>query len=410
MRRPHYAWAVCLGGALALFTVVGFGVNIFTVYQPYIISQNGFTNAQGSLITTTRSLFIVAAMMSVNQLCSRFSLRRVMTFGMLLMVLSCLCFGLATTFPAYCVAAALTGLAYGYGGMVPLALVIGHWFRDRRGFALGLASAGSGVSTIFAPPIITALIETYGMRTAFWVEAAFILLLALLVWLLIRNSPEEQGMTPYYQNKENAPVPPPTPAPPGMSKGLYLALLFASFLTGASGGPGFSHITVLYTSCGYDSMTVATLISLLGVMICVGKVLCGQVFDAWGGIRGNWYIYGVFFVSFLLCCMAPLGGTILPYIAIFLFGLGAPLSHIAPASWAEDLCGSQGYESSVRSFTVAFAIGMLVFGPTPGILADITGSYVPSYALFALTLVFSLAIVQYAYFKLGVGQKPAKRK
>jgi len=108
--------------------------------------------------------------------------------------------------------------------------------------------------------------------------------------------------------------------------------------------------------------------------------------------------------------MAPLGGTILPYIAIFLFGLGAPLSPIAPASWAEDLCGSQGYESSVRSFTVAFAIGMLVFGPTPGILADITGSYVPSYALFALTLVFSLAIVQYAYFKLGVGQKPAKRK
>ena len=159
LRRPHYAWIICLGGALSLFAVMGMGINVFSVYQPYIIQLNGFSNAQGSWITTTRSLFTLAAMLTVNQLCARIGLRLVMTLGVVLLALSCFCFGLADSFPLYCAAGALTGLAYGYGGMVPLSLAVGHWFRDRRGLALGLAAAGSGVSTIFVPTLITGIIQ-----------------------------------------------------------------------------------------------------------------------------------------------------------------------------------------------------------------------------------------------------------
>lgn len=409
MRRPHYAWAVCLGGALSLLCIVGFGVNIFSVYQPYIITLNGFTNAQGSMITTVRSLFVLAAMLSVNQLCRRFGLRRIMTFGMGLMVLSCVCFGFARSLPTYFLAAALTGFAYGYGGMVPLSLLIGHWFRDRRSFALGLASAGSGVSTIFAPAILTRIIESRGLRAAFLTQGGFILVMTVLVWLLVRSAPEEMGLEPYHLGGTEAPVPPPAPAPAGMTRPMSWALLFAAFLTGAPGGPGFTHLAVLYTSCGYDSMTVATLISFLGIMICVGKVLCGQLYDAVGGLRGNYCIFGFFFISYILCCMAPLGGTILPYVAMFLCGLGLPISNVSFAAWAGDLYGDAGYESAVRSFTVAFALGMLLFGPVPGLLADFFGSYLPAYVLFAATLIVSMVIVQWTYHKLDVGHLLRKK-
>ena len=111
LRRPHYAWIICLGGALSLFAVMGMGINVFSVYQPYIIQLNGFSNAQGSWITTTRSLFTLAAMLTVNQLCARIGLRLVMTLGVVLLALSCFCFGLADSFPLYCAAGALTGLA-----------------------------------------------------------------------------------------------------------------------------------------------------------------------------------------------------------------------------------------------------------------------------------------------------------
>ena len=164
LRRPHYAWMVCLGGALSLFSTVGLGVNVFTIYQPEIIALRDFTNAQGSWITTTRSLFILVALLTVNFLCRKLGLRLVMGLGTALVGLSCLAFAFARSFPSYCFAAALTGLGYCYGGMVPLSLAIGAWFQDRRNLALGLATAGSGVSTIFAPLLITRIIRSQGMR------------------------------------------------------------------------------------------------------------------------------------------------------------------------------------------------------------------------------------------------------
>lgn len=138
MKRPHYAWMVCLGSALVLFSTIGLGVNVFTIYQPEIILANGFSNAQGSWITTTRSLFILAALLTVNQLCQRLGLRLVMTLGVVLLSLSYFCFGLATSFFTYCLAAALTGLATAMGAWSPSLWSSAPGSETRRGLALGL--------------------------------------------------------------------------------------------------------------------------------------------------------------------------------------------------------------------------------------------------------------------------------
>ena len=408
MHRPHYAWLICLGGALTLLATVGLGVNVFTIYQPEILRVNGFTNAQGSWITTTRSLFILAALLTVNQLCARLGLRLVMTLGMALLALSSLCFGLAGSFPMYCAAAALTGLGYCYGGMVPLSLIISRWFRDRRSLALGLAAAGSGVSTILAPAPITWAIEHWGLGAAFLCQGACIAVLGAAVWLLLRDSPEQLGLEPYHLGgpEADADAPAARPAVRGMSPLLRTGVLLAALLLGGPGGPGFSHLTVLYTTAGYDSHMVAALMSYTGLIICLGKILCGQVYDRAGGRLGNYYVFGTFLAGFLLCCLAPAGGTVLPFLAVTLFALGLPSTTVSPAVWAADLFGDQGYEKAVRSITVAYTVGMLLLGPVPGLLADRFGGYVPAYALFALCLTAAALLLQGIYRKLGAGERP----
>ena len=52
MRKPHYAWAICAGCTLLLLVSGGLAVNAFSVAQPYILAQNGFTNTETSMITT----------------------------------------------------------------------------------------------------------------------------------------------------------------------------------------------------------------------------------------------------------------------------------------------------------------------------------------------------------------------
>lgn len=396
--RPHYAWLVCLGGALALFAVMGLGVNVFSVYQPEIIRLNGFTDAQGSWITTTRSLFILAALLCVNQLCSRFGLRLVMTLGVLLAGLSCLCFAWADSFPMYCAAAALTGAGYCWGGMVPISLAVGRWFRDRRGLALGLASAGSGVSTVFAPVLLTRIMAERGMRSAFLREAAVIFLCAVLVWLLVRNAPGDMGLTPYGRTDTRPPAE--TSARnggSGLSGGRWALLLLAALFVGATGGPAFSHLTMLYTSAGYDSLYIAALLSYFGAMISLGKILCGQVYDRLGSRNGNRFAFGTLLLSLALCCLAPVGGAVLPFLAITAFGLGMSITAVSPARWAADLCGEENYESGVRTITVFFTGGIFVFGPLPGLLAGWLGSYVPAYAVFLLLLLAAFLIVQGLY-------------
>ena len=407
MRKPHYAWFVCLGGALSLFTVMGLGVNIFSIYQPEIIAFNGFSNAQGSWITTTRSLFILGTLLCVNQLCARFGLRLVMTLGMTFVGLSCFCFGASTNFPMYCASAALTGIGYCLGGMVPLSLIIANWFDSRRGLALGIAAAGSGVSTIFAPAIITRLIQEFGLRTAFFCEGAFILVVAATGFLLLRTAPADKGLEPY---RIEAQSPTARSVQPEANHGRLpvVLLLAAAFLLGGPLGPAFSHLTVLYTSEGFEPMAVAGLVSYMGLAICVSKVVCGQMYDRLGGRLSNTWVLGGYFVGHLLCCLAFTKSLVLAYLAITVFSFGISVSAVSPAVWARDLTGSADYAKTVRAITTAYTFGMLVMGPIPGILADRFGSYVPAYAFFALCQLVLTLIIQGIYFKLDLGKRPVR--
>ena len=135
-RQALRPWLVCLGGAIMLFSVMGLGSNVYSVYQPFIIAQNGFTNTQAAWIITTRSLFIVLGMLTANALCVRVGIRPAVTGAMLLLALSRFLFGAAGSLPAYLVAAATTGLAYSWAGMIPLSLLINNWFQDRNAFAV----------------------------------------------------------------------------------------------------------------------------------------------------------------------------------------------------------------------------------------------------------------------------------
>ena len=403
------AWLVCLGCGLALFTVMGLGINGFTVYQPYLLERFHLTNGQGSWITTVRSLFSLLSMLSADALCRRLGIRQTMTLGLGFFVVSYALFGAASAFPTLCACAALSGLAYGFGGMIPLTLALSHWFRDRRGLALGLAAGGSGLSTVLAPPLLEEAIQHLGLTAAFWLEGGVGILLTLCVFLLVRDRPEELGLIPYTASgSSGASVPAERPAPPRLSRPLWWVVVAAAFLTGGPCGPGFSHLSFLYTSENYDSGTVALLMSLFGLVLMLSKVLYGSLSDTLGSRWANWSVYAVFLTGFSLCCLAPGGSIPLAFAAFVFTALGMPLSSVSLSVWAGDLSAGPDYDRLVKWLSSAYMLGSLLTGPMPGMLADRFGSYVPAYLLFLASLVCSMALIQGVYYKLGVGKRPSK--
>ena len=356
-----------------------------------------------------RSLFSLLSMLSADALCRRLGIRQTMTLGLGFFVVSYALFGAASAFPTLCACAALSGLAYGFGGMIPLTLALSHWFRDRRGLALGLAAGGSGLSTVLAPPLLEEAIQHLGLTAAFWLEGGVGILLTLCVFLLVRDRPEELGLIPYTASGgSGASVPAERPAPPRLSRPLWWVVVAAAFLTGGPCGPGFSHLSVLYTSENYDSGTVALLMSLFGLVLMLSKVLYGSLSDTLGSRWANWSVYAVFLTGFSLCCLAPSGSIPLAFAAFVFTALGMPLSSVSLSVWAGDLSAGPDYDRLVKWLSSAYMLGSLLTGPMPGMLADRFGSYVPAYLLFLASLACSMALIQGVYYKLGVGKRPSK--
>lgn len=406
--RVHYAWVICLAGTLMLFTSIGLGVNVFSAFQPHLMAYAGLTNTQGSFIITVRSFFLLLGMTTANTLVDRLGIRGGGTLALVMVALSSFLFGAVRQFPLYCVAAALVGLSYSWAGMIPASLLISRWFHDRQALALGIVSAGTGFATIVAPVPFTMLIEKFSLRVSFWTEAGIVLVFALLYFLLARNTPEEKGMSPYrLAGLENTPARP-RQAPQGLTRPRWYAVLVASFCVGAATSLGISNTGVLYSTAGYDSAVVAQLISVMGLCMMVGKVAYGQVADRVGGRLSNYLIYALVLAGFALCCLADMGSVPLAYAAMIIAGLGMPVSTVALPIWARDLRGDEGYAQGLKWIQSMYGLGIFVIGPVPGALADVTGSYVPTYAIFLGMLALSLVLVGYVYARTQAGGRPER--
>ena len=406
--RVHYAWVICLAGTLMLFTSIGLGVNVFSAFQPHLMAYAGLTNTQGSFIITVRSFFLLLGMTTANTLVDRLGIRGGGTLALVMVALSSFLFGAVRQFPLYCVAAALVGLSYSWAGMIPASLLISRWFHDRQALALGIVSAGTGFATIVAPVPFTMLIEKFSLRVSFWTEAGIVLVFALLYFLLARNTPEEKGMSPYrLAGLENTPARP-RQAPQGLTRPRWYAVLVASFCVGAATSLGISNTGVLYSTAGYDSAVVAQLISVMGLCMMVGKVAYGQVADRVGGRLSNYLIYALVLAGFALCCLADAGSVPLAYAAMIIAGLGMPVSTVALPIWARDLRGDEGYAQGLKWIQSMYGLGIFVIGPVPGALADVTGGYVPTYAIFLGMLALSLVLVGYVYARTQAGGRPER--
>ena len=399
MKKFHRAWAVCLGSTLMLLVCSGLTVNAFSVTQPYILAQNGFTNTQTSMLITVRSVAHLLCMFGVNLYYKKVGYRAGMTLSVLLAALSFALYAEAKTLGAYFLASAVSGLALGLGSMVPATILVMRWFASHRAMAIGLCSAGTGFATVAFAPLLTLLITKYSLRVCFLAEAGLTLMIAALVFLLIRQSPQSCDCAPFgTAQQESAQAAALHSIHPSRLRwaALYLTMAFL----GAIASTGFSHMMILYTTEGMDGMQVSLAVSVFGFMLMAGKCAYGIVCDRLGAMRTNRIFGAMLLTGVGLCVLAGLRSAPLLYLSAVLYGAGVPLNTVGLSIWATDFSPIELVSRRVQQFQLCYALGSLVFSFMPGMFADLTGSYAPAYAAFFAFSVFALATVQSTY-RLG---------
>ena len=398
-----YGWIICAACSILLFATVGTSSNGLSVFLPYIKSGYGLSNSQISSLVTVRSVFSFAAMLFIGRYYARLGFRKGTAVAALCCAAAYGAYTFSSGYAGFCAGAAFAGLSYGLGAMFPAAIIMHRWFIRHRSLTVGICSAGSSVATIVLPPVLTGMILHVSLRAAFIAAACCGLSIAVLVFAVLREKPADMGLVPLgweecgqsEKKRQKA-----SRKGASLSGKNTLALVAVSGVMGALATPGFLHLTMLFSEEGFQPMTVAMLFSIVGITMAVFKVVFGEAADILGGYKATAVFCAVWFIGLCLCCLSFLQNVPLAVAAAFLAGSGFPLATVGIPVWANDMSSGDQYDELVRKMQVAFVGGAMLFSPVPGIIANIMGSYVPAYVLFAVLLAFAFALLSRCYARV----------
>jgi sugar phosphate permease len=268
--------------------------------------------------------------------------------------------------------AATNGVAYMH--------VVSAWFYRKRGLAIGLVQAGTGLGYAYVPVLVSYVINTYSWRVAYLVLAGIIAFIALpLICLWMRESPQEFGLRP-----DGDPPDAPPPAETSRNVGLVLTeilrrrefwtlvcvLIVLSFALHGL----LAHLVPLLVDRGMSSTRAASVQASLGITVMLARVLVGFLMDRFFAPR----VAMTFFVLSALGLVAFATGAVggLAFLAAIMVGLsiGAEVDMVAYLA---------GRYFGLKSFGATFGLlfGAVLIGITLGPVAfgytyEGMGSYV----------------------------------
>ncbi len=326
-------------GAILIFT---FGVFLKPVTEDLGISRGALSSGLG-----ISAWFVALSCPIVGWLIDRFGTRRVMVPGVLLFALAVASFGFMQAEPVFLIYAifCIAGFISGVQTPIPYAAVISHWFDNHRGIALGLATAGVGLGVALMPQFAAFLIGRFGWRDAYFGLGLAVVVLAWIPVVIFVRDP------PWASASGRAAA---TSALPGIDASAALKsrnfwLLSMAFFLGVMAINGtIVHIVALLTDRGIPLQVATGALSVAGLAIIIGRIICGWCLDRFWGP----YVAVCFFIL-------PIAG-----IALLLSALPYPVPLIGSA-----LCGAGiGAEIDLMAFFISRYFGLKAYGKIYGLM------------------------------------------
>ena len=385
MQNPKGCWRQCIAAALAIFCTIGLNVNGFSVYIPYLKELLQLTFNQSSGFLTVRNLFPVAGVFAAKYFYEKLDIR----FGYLVVlvfnVIALYLFSVAQSFAMICIAASISGITYGLGGIYPAALLIHRWFPRHEGLAMGFCAASSGLAITVAAPIITRLTENFNMQYAMYCEMAFLIVCLVICFCIMQNYP---AGAMHFKTHHHTKIQP-----------LKLNLMvFAIISIGVMGG-AFSYLTIHYTTEGFDPYKVSAIVSVIGIILTAAKFILGELFDRIGAYKANWIFLILAIISCLCFGIGAKAGYAVALIAAVLYGIGDAVATVGISAYARDLSRPENYADTQQQYQTAGLLGGLLSTFLPGPIATFTGNYRLYFFIITVLMISATIIIQSTYLK-----------
>ena len=389
-----------------------------------LVGAAGFRAAPGALMVPLHDEFgwstsVMSLAVSINlvlfgltapfaaALMDRFGVRRVVALALTLVALGAGSSVLMTASWQLLVCwGVLIGLGTGSMALVFAATIAHRWFEQRRGLVMGVLTAGSATGQLVFLPIVASLADHAGWRPASLVVAAAALVVVPVVWVVVRDFPEERGVRPFGAAADW--TPPPRQHGGATRRALeglafasrhraFWALAVAFAICGATtnGLIGIHFIPSAHDH-GMSSTTAAGLLAVVGVFDIVGTIASGWLTDKFDP-RVLLVAYYAFRGLGLLLLPQLLADSVHPSMVLFIVIYG--LDWVATVPPTAALCREAFGERGTIVFGWVFAshqLGAAVAALGAGVIRDQLGAYTWAWwggaALCAIAAVLSVVV------------------
>lgn len=389
-RERYYPWLVVACGTLSIFSALGLGRFALGMLLPSMGIALKLTPSQMGLISTSNFTGYLLAVVLCLFMGRATDYRRLIGFALFIVGLSMCFMSGATGFFHAAILYFITGVGSGLANIPTMALV-SNWFRQSlRGRAAGFIVVGSGFAIMLSGALVPALNSAYhatGWRISWGVLGAMVLVGALLCYAIIRNRPEDMGLSPLGVDPPGSSRSglPSTHDVVGFSGGVPLrTIVHLSAIYFCFGASYTIYVTFFVVSVtgerGLSEVVAGGLWGVIGLLSLLSGPIPGFVADKLGRKAALVMVYGMQSLSYALAAV-QVDSLFLPWASVVFFGLAAWGIPGVMTALVADVAGPIYTARIFAIVTVVLGVGQVLGPAVAGEISDWTQGFSPAFYL-----------------------------
>lgn len=176
--------------------------NLSAATQP-IQEAFGFSSAKFGIILTSASLVYAIGQFINGNLTDRLGPRKLFFIGAIGAVVGNFFFGFSSSFTLFFITWMIATYFLSMG-WAPCMKLLYNWFpQNRWGFFGGICNAFCFFGSAIVLPVAGLCIDLFGWRSAFFIPPLFTLVMGIIFFIVVRNTPQEDGFEIEWQDDPN---------------------------------------------------------------------------------------------------------------------------------------------------------------------------------------------------------------
>jgi len=397
--RIHWGWVVLETSFITLFINYSIRIGAYPILLPEMIKDLHLTKTQAGLIKSAFSITYLIFSPIMGLLTDRIGGRKVISFFCLFLGGGAFFMGRAENLFASAICFGIVGI--GAAAMwVPNAALIQRWFgAKKRGLALGILGASSGAGFGSMGLLLPVIVMEYNWRFGWYILGSAGLSLFLLNGLLLRNRPEDIGLSPWGGKLEEVRENNSSSKMMGYSeimKQIQFWIIGISYFFISYGSYALLDFIVTYGSMELNiPYGIASLLITVAAFSGVpGGILLMMLADHIGTKKSIVIIYVLVALTILSVIF---GGSHLLFLMIGVGGFGFLYGAIFPmvAAIARDYFPKERTGTVLGLLTLFYGAGAMISPVLTGYLADITRTFRWSFGLGAFAALIAALLVAF---------------